>query len=62
MYKIEISGKDFTTHVDEKGSFFNAIQWAEAIALAEEERQGGPLKSIDIFEEEKLVASLRIMR
>lgn len=61
MYKVEIKTAHSTIYLEEENGFTELIHWAEAIALAEE-KDDRKVQSIDIFDEERHVASLRIFR
>ena len=60
MYNIEIESVGSFVSLKEE-NYSNALHWAESIALAEQNKYGR-IKNIDIFHQNKLVASLRTIR
>lgn len=60
MYKVEIKTLNSSIFF-EQDEFIQALQWAGSIALSEEITHG-KLKSIEIFDEDRLVASLRTVK
>jgi hypothetical protein len=61
MYKAEIKTAHSTIYIEEDVDFSTLIHWAESIALSEE-KDNRKVQSIDIFEEDRHVASLRVFR